>query len=189
MSLARRKRLRFGKYSESQTGTVALFSLWRTAPWHIAKDSSLLGLHFATIGLILVLLVIYCGVAVYPLGSSLAAGKLGAEARITTSDGEDRLPGTCEKPASDAVLGNVARKTSVGNFCPPTDFSDVFDCASTCEVRNSAQLQDCDHWETATTLYHQFKSGGWQATSYFLCADDLDAARAGAHWRILHLMR
>lgn len=73
MALEHRKALLFGKTEEQELGTTGLFNLFTTLPWHIHKHSSLLALHLTTIGLFIMLLLLYSFVALYPIATTFAA--------------------------------------------------------------------------------------------------------------------
>lgn len=57
-------------------GQPKLFRLWTTFPWHLQKESSLLALHFGSVGLFLILLLLLALVSVWPLSASIAADEV-----------------------------------------------------------------------------------------------------------------
>jgi hypothetical protein len=96
IGLARRKSLLFGEFEELQSGTTQLFNLFTTFPWHIHKHSSLLALHFTTIGLILILLVAYSLVAAIPLISTIRANNYQQQYVVKGENGKEG-PTLCDK--------------------------------------------------------------------------------------------
>lgn len=59
-----------------KAGQPKLFGLWSTFPWHLQKESSLLALHFGSVGLFIILLLLLGLVSLWPLGASIAADEV-----------------------------------------------------------------------------------------------------------------
>ena len=101
VALKRRKALLFGKTEEQQLGTTGLFNLFTTFPWHIHKHSSLLALHLSTIGLFIILLLLYSLIALYPIAATFSADNFHDEFVVVTNNGT----------SADPAFANINRLT------------------------------------------------------------------------------
>ena len=64
-------------------GQPKLFRLWTTFPWHLQKESSLLALHFGSVGLFIILLLLLTLLSLWPLAACIAADELEQNYTVT----------------------------------------------------------------------------------------------------------
>eukprot|EP00892_Ulva_mutabilis_P004598 jgi/Ulvmu1/250/UM001_0254.1 len=120
-----------------QNGQPKLFGLFTTFPWHLQKESSLLALHFGSVGLFIILMLFMTLLSIWPLHACLDASEPQQEYRIYYEDanGIFQYEDLCEKLVPVITF---AGKMSPGSFCQDQGLASRYDCSAVCHVPASA---------------------------------------------------